>query len=207
MYDQTKKSSAVHNICKFMSLKNDSVVRTMSMLEYDFCFHAEYNPPIVRYESQPHGFEYYFNGRYCRYTPDFQLFDSIDTPSLIEVKHSSQILKPDFRARFREKQLVAKAEYGKKLILVTEKQIRTGFLLSNLKLLHGYSGIRTITDIQKHVLQFVQANRSVTLHHLSHQLKISPDETLTAALCWLSSGEIQTDFNQKKFDLENSVWC
>lgn len=74
MFDQTKKSSHVHNICKFMSLKNDSVVRTMSMLEYDFCFHAEYNPQIVRYESQPHGFEYYFNGRYCRYTPDFQVF-------------------------------------------------------------------------------------------------------------------------------------
>ncbi|WP_428198688.1 TnsA endonuclease N-terminal domain-containing protein [Aliivibrio kagoshimensis] len=62
---------------------------------------------IVRYESQPQGCEYHFNGRYCRYTPDFQLFDAMDTPSSVEVKHSSQILKTDFRARFKEKQLVA----------------------------------------------------------------------------------------------------
>jgi hypothetical protein len=36
MYDQTKKASYVHNIRKFMSLKNDSVLRTMSVLEFDF---------------------------------------------------------------------------------------------------------------------------------------------------------------------------
>ena len=36
MYDQTKKSSHVHNIRKFMILKNDAVVRTTSALEFDF---------------------------------------------------------------------------------------------------------------------------------------------------------------------------
>ncbi|WP_047048037.1 TnsA endonuclease N-terminal domain-containing protein, partial [Vibrio mexicanus] len=143
MYDQTKKSSAVHNICKFMSLKNDSVIRTMSILEFDFCFHAEYNPKVARYESQPFGFEYLFNGRTCRYTPDFQLFNDSDNGTLVEVKHSSQTTKEDFRVRFAEKQRVAKKDHQKKLILVTEKQIRAGFFLSNLKLLHGYSGLRT----------------------------------------------------------------
>ncbi|MBF4436914.1 endonuclease, partial [Vibrio anguillarum] len=55
MFDQTKKSSHVHNICKFMSLKNDAVVRTLSILEFDFCFHLEYNPNIKSFTSQPFG--------------------------------------------------------------------------------------------------------------------------------------------------------
>lgn len=62
MYDQTKKSSHVHNIRKFMSLKNDAVVRPLSILESDFCFHHEYNPDVKGYIYQPHGFYYYFNG-------------------------------------------------------------------------------------------------------------------------------------------------
>lgn len=71
MYGQTKKASYVHNIRKFMSLKNDSVVRTMSVLEFDFCFHLEYNPDVKSHCSQPESFHYLYNGRRCRYTSDF----------------------------------------------------------------------------------------------------------------------------------------
>ncbi len=58
MFDQTKKSSYVQNICKFMSLQNDTVVRTLSILEFDFCFHLEYHPNIKSFTSQPFGFHY-----------------------------------------------------------------------------------------------------------------------------------------------------
>lgn len=107
MFDQTKKSSHVHNICKFMSLKNDAVVRTLSILEFDFCFHLEYNPNINSFTSQPFGFHYQFNNRKCRYTPDFLAIGHNEQSTFFEVKHSSQILKPDFRERFEEKQRVA----------------------------------------------------------------------------------------------------
>lgn len=207
MYDQTKKSSAVHNICKFMSLKNDSVIRTMSILEYDFCFHAEYNSKVVRYESQPFGFEYLFNGRMCRYTPDFQLFSESGSGTLVEVKHSSQTSKSDFRLRFAEKQSVAKKDHQKKLILVTEKQIRTGFFLSNLKLLHGYSGLRTVTPLQIRLLQVIRDRSFVVLSDVAKELNISEDQTVTAALCWLASGDIKTDLKASNFGLRSHVWC
>jgi len=44
MYVRTLKQSQVKNISKFMSLKNDSIIRTESMLEFDMCFHLEYSP-------------------------------------------------------------------------------------------------------------------------------------------------------------------
>ncbi|WP_418114072.1 TnsA endonuclease N-terminal domain-containing protein [Vibrio scophthalmi] len=207
MFDQTKKSSAVHNICKFMSLKNDSVIRTMSILEFDFCFHAEYNPKVTRFESQPFGFEYRFNGRICRYTPDFQLFNEESYSTFVEVKHSSQVSKSDFRARFAEKQRVAKHDYQKNLILVTEKQIRTGFLLGNLKLLHSYSGLRTVTPLQRSLLQVIKDKRFVVLSDVANKLSISEDQAVTSALCWLASGEIKTDLRSNSFGLSSHVWC
>ena len=34
-----------------MSLKNDAVVRTLSVLEFDFCFHLEYNVDVESFIS------------------------------------------------------------------------------------------------------------------------------------------------------------
>ncbi|MDR9827941.1 Tn7 transposase TnsA N-terminal domain-containing protein [Vibrio sp. FNV 38] len=207
MFDQTKKSSHVHNICKFMSLKNDAVVRTLSILEFDFCFHLEYSPDVKEYVSQPRGFYYYFNGRKCRYTPDFSASDHQGQSSLIEIKHSSQILKPDFRERFAEKQRVAFEEQGKRLILVTEKQVRVDPILSNLKLLHRYSGLHTVTRVQKLVLEFIQRKKKVQLWEVSKHLELTEHETLISTLCWLSAGRLKTDLRSAEFSLNNYVWC
>ncbi len=69
-----------------MSLKNDAVVRTLSILEFDFCFHLEYNANIKSFTSQPFGFHYQFNNRKSRYTPDFLITDHNEQLTLFEVK-------------------------------------------------------------------------------------------------------------------------
>ncbi|WP_281544935.1 TnsA endonuclease N-terminal domain-containing protein [Grimontia sp. SpTr1] len=206
MFDQTNKASFVHNIRKFMSLKNDAVVRTMSVLEYDFCLHLEYNPDVHSYVSQPDGFFYHFNGRKCRYTPDFQVFDSAGTSAFFEVKHSSKISSPDFKARFEKKARVAD-ELGHPLVLVTEKQIRLDPIINNLKLLHRYSGLHTITEIQKSVLAYVRKRGEVKLYQVADELGISEHETLICSLCWISSKKINADLRQEPFSLNTLVWC
>jgi hypothetical protein len=190
-----------------MSLKNDAVVRTLSILEFDFCFHLEYNPDVTRYISQPHGYLYQFNGRKCRYTPDFLVDGSKGRSTFVEVKHSSQIFKTDFRERFAEKQRVAYEEHGRRLLLVSEKQIRIDPIYSNLKLLHRYSGLRTVTNVQKLVLEFIQRKQKVQLLEVSNYLGLQEHETLVATLCWLSSGRVQTDFKSSNFNLNSYVWC
>nr|WP_240314448.1 Tn7 transposase TnsA N-terminal domain-containing protein [Vibrio tetraodonis] len=190
-----------------MSLKNDAVVRTLSILEFDFCFHLEYNVDVESFISQPTGFYYKFNQRQCRYTPDFLAIDQNKQSTFFEVKHSSQILKPDFRARFKEKQNVTLQEFDRRLILVTEKQIRLGPVLTNLKLLHRYSGMRTITKFQKQVLAYVQGKGMVKLQEIAHYFELSEAETLVATLPWVSSGHVQTDYKSAGFGLDTYVWC
>lgn len=207
MYDQTKKSSHVHNIRKFMSLKNDAVVRTMSVLEFDFCFHLEYNPDIKSFSSQPFNLSYCFNGRNCRYTPDFLVTDNDGKDFIVEVKHSSQISKPDFKVRFAEKKRYALENHSYYLQLITEKQIRINPILNNLKLLHRYSGLHTVTEAEKFVLNYIKRKNKVQLYDISEALGLSEHETMITTLCWLSSGKIKTDLTKDSFGLTSYVWC
>jgi hypothetical protein len=207
MYDQTKKASYVHNIRKFMSLKNDSVVRTMSVLEFDFCFHLEYNPDVKSFSSQPESLYYIHNGRRCRYTSDFLVEGQNGQSSLIEVKHSSKINNPEFRARFAAKRKTSDECYGLDLRLITEKQIRINPILNNLKLLHRYSGLHTVTEIEIFVLKYIQSKKKVQLRDISLDLGISEPEVIISSLCWLSSGKIKTDLRNADFGPDNYVWC
>lgn len=127
--------------------------------------------------------------------------------TFFEVKHSSQILKPDFRERFEEKQRVALSEFNRRLVLVTEKQIRMGPTLDNFKLLHRYSGLRTVTEFQKRVLAFIQRKQMVKLQEVSLYFGLSEQDTLISTLPWLSSGHVKTDLNTIGFGLETCVWC
>nr|WP_283234988.1 TnsA endonuclease N-terminal domain-containing protein [Pseudoalteromonas phenolica] len=52
------------------------------------------------FEAQPLGFEYKFDGKICRYTPDFLITLHEKSQKYVEVKPYSKIANPEFRARF-----------------------------------------------------------------------------------------------------------
>ncbi|CAH8241965.1 hypothetical protein VAE122_3160001 [Vibrio aestuarianus] len=91
--------------------------------------------------------------------------------------------------------------------MVTEKQIRIDPIFSNLKLLHRYSGLHTVTKVQKSVLGFIQRKQKVQLREVSEYLGLSEHETLISTLCWLSSGRVRTDIRSSDFGLNSYVWC
>lgn len=65
-----------------------------STLEFDACFHNEYNDSIESYGSQPEGFYYDFLGKRLPYTPD-SLIRYIDgTMKFHEYKPYSKISDP-----------------------------------------------------------------------------------------------------------------
>ncbi|MDO6547629.1 Tn7 transposase TnsA N-terminal domain-containing protein [Pseudoalteromonas carrageenovora] len=99
--------------------KNKSTCLVESSLKFDACFHFEFSTSIVAFEAQPLGYEYEFDNRICPYTPDFLLTHTDGTQKFIEVKPQSKIADEDFRARFIEKQSIAK-QGGRDLILVTD---------------------------------------------------------------------------------------
>jgi len=59
MYNRNlRKPSPNKNIFKFASKKNHHIILCESALEFDACFHLEFSPSIVTFESQPTGIEY-----------------------------------------------------------------------------------------------------------------------------------------------------
>jgi hypothetical protein len=75
-----RKPSPNKNVFKFASTKISDVIMCESTLEFDACFHHEYNDAIESYGSQPEGFKYQFRGKILPYTPDALIayFDGVE---------------------------------------------------------------------------------------------------------------------------------
>jgi hypothetical protein len=58
-----RKPSPNKNVYKFVSSKNRCSVMCESSLEYDCCYHLEYSDDVVRYESQPKGYRFSYQGK------------------------------------------------------------------------------------------------------------------------------------------------
>ncbi|MFH6953368.1 Tn7 transposase TnsA N-terminal domain-containing protein [Pseudoalteromonas sp. XMcav1-K] len=200
------KHSRVKNLYKFASQKNKATCLVESSLEFDACFHFEYSREIKTFEAQPLGFEYQFEGRICRYTPDFLINHHEKPQKYIEVKPYSKIANPEFRARFAQKQLVAKEQIGIELILVTDKQIRVYPALDNLKLLHRYSGFQSVTGLQLSIIQLLNQWRQLTIQDLVMTLKASIGEVLASVYRLLSLGSVNSDLNTE-LTLESVIWA
>ncbi|WP_125783231.1 TnsA endonuclease N-terminal domain-containing protein [Pseudoalteromonas rubra] len=200
------KHSRVKNLYKFASQKNKTTCLVESSLEFDACFHFEYSREIKTFEAQPLGFEYEFDDRTCRYTPDFLITHHEKPQKYIEIKPYCKIANPEFRARFAQKQLVAKEQMGIELILVTDKQIRVYPTLDNLKLLHRYSGFQSLTDLQLSIIQLLNQWRKLTIQDLVMTLKASIGEVLASVYRLLSLGSVNSDLNTE-LTLESVIWA
>ncbi len=108
MYNRNlRKLSPVKNIYKFISVKNDVVIMCESSLEFDTCFHLEYNPDVVCFKSQPTGFEYTLEGTPHRYTPGFLVSYYHSQANLLEIKPFDKTLSPEFKHEFKGKKQAA----------------------------------------------------------------------------------------------------
>lgn len=161
-----RKPSPIKHVRKFASAKVNQTIMCESPLEFDACFHHEYNDSIERFESQPEGFYYDFEGEKRPYTPDMlvKFFDG--TLKFHEYKPYDMTFDPTFKAEFLAKKAAAQS-LGVDLILVTDRQIRVYPLLNNLKILHRYSGVYGLSSIQSDLLNILIAKGKVSLNDLA----------------------------------------
>lgn len=96
----------------------NTVYTVESSLAFDTSFHPQYSPDVESLEAQPQGFYCDFEGKSCRYTPDFRMKDSKQGERFIKGKLITKTLQSDFRLRFKIKQERAN-ELGIQLLLVT----------------------------------------------------------------------------------------
>jgi len=183
----------------------NTVYTVESSLEFDACFHFEYSPNIIQYEAQPLGYKYQFEGKVLPYTPDFKTIVIGNVEAFIEIKPRSKTIDSDFKARFKAKQTAA-LELGKSLVLITEQQIRVSPILSNLKLLHRYSGFQQFTPLQLKLLSLVRSIGILTVLQLCEQLYLSIRELMASVIGLISHGALLTDLSQGDFGIQSIVW-
>ncbi|WP_175488787.1 TnsA endonuclease N-terminal domain-containing protein [Modicisalibacter muralis] len=182
------------------------VLTVESSLEFDVCFHFEYTSSISSYEAQPEGFYYSFQGKQRPYTPDFLVIDKVYGSKFIEIKFYSELEDEEFREKFRCRQKSA-LDHGLPLLLVTDEKIRITPVLSNLKLLHRYSGLKSLTPLHLTMLDIVRKSGKVRVRDLAQETGQPSSLVLSSVISWLAVGEINSDLSAAKLGVDSIVWC
>jgi hypothetical protein len=185
-----RKPSPNKNVYKFVSSKNRCSVMCESSLEYDCCYHLEYSDDVVRYESQPKGYRFSYQGKEHPYTPDFLVHKKDGTSYFLEVKPLSKTFSSEFQDMFRQKQAVAIA-LGTSLLLVTERQIRDSAYLANLKLLHRYNGCIENSEHLESIWAVLNQSISIRIKSLSTLLNLSTGEILASVFRLIGLGRVK----------------
>ncbi|KMT67003.1 TnsA endonuclease N-terminal domain-containing protein [Catenovulum maritimum] len=193
MYERVIQKSTCKNINKFSSQKCNRIMRVESCLEYDACFHFEFASQITAFKEQPLGFKYELNGKSHSYTPDFIVRIRTGEEIFYEVKPYGLTISDEFRLKFQAMQ-AASLTLGKKLELITDKQIRQAPLLNNLKLLHRYQRIHNyLSQFQKQLLKLITAAEKFKLSDLIEKTNTSFSEIIPSIADLLAKDILQSN--------------
>jgi TnsA endonuclease N terminal len=122
----------------FPSLKNGCLVKYESTIERDFLFFLEYEYTVQRYEMQPLVIsEIGPDGKSHRYTPDV-LVERTSGRTLVECKPAALIDEDRTKRQIALGQMWADSN-NCDFVVITDKDLRTGFRLANLKYLWRYA--------------------------------------------------------------------
>ncbi|MBW0298743.1 hypothetical protein B4P00_21475 [Shewanella xiamenensis] len=201
-----RKPSPNKNVFKFASAKVSETIMCESSLEFDACFHHEYNDCIEMFGSQPEGFYYYFEGKRLPYTPDSIVHFIDGTVKFHEYKPYSKTFDPTFRAKFVAKKAAAQS-LGADLILITERQIRVNPILNNLKILHRYSGVYGLNEIQIELLKLIKKTGKISVNDVAAKQSLTLGETRSHLYSLIHKGLIKVNLKQDDLDCNPAVWC
>ncbi len=172
-------------------------------LEKDCCYHFEYDPDVVRYESQPEGFYYDYNGKKLPYTPDFLATYLDGTFEYVEVKPHSKTLSKTFKQEFSARKDAAN-QRGFRLVLVTDKQIRNGNYLKNSELVHRYSGCISGDELVSRVYSYLISQSTVQISDLASSIGESVGRVFASVLRLVAVGKACVDLDAARLS-ENTI--
>jgi hypothetical protein len=120
-----------------------------SLLERDFIYLLDYDQEVEWFEEQPLTIEYRHEGKTLHYTPDFHLLER-GRDVLIECKPDRFVDQDVNRHKF----VVARdwcLQRSWQFRVVTDRQVRAGFRLQNIKLLTRYARQSVSPDLRGRV--------------------------------------------------------
>lgn len=146
-----------HKVIGFsFSYKMNGLIPWESTLERDWLLHLEANPSIRMIYSQPDTFDYYHEGKWHRYTPDFEVHwkDQSRLVTIYEVKSDEVAADATFKSKANAIGLRL-ATLGYEYIVVDSKLIRSGNQLANLNFLKHYVDVFVTQRDRQHIANFL----------------------------------------------------
>lgn len=145
MYKPARKISnraTRKNTGYFPSIKNGRSVAFESLLERDYIYLLEFDNDVISYKEQPTKISYKIMDRTYHYTPDF-LVQRNNKMQLIEIKPKSKLEKllsdSLTNKRYEAAAFYCKSNNYDEFKIVTDEEIRSGYILENIKTLFHYS--------------------------------------------------------------------
>ncbi|MDA2136740.1 MULTISPECIES: TnsA endonuclease N-terminal domain-containing protein [Bacillus cereus group] len=130
-----------------------------SLLERDFIKLLEFDCNVVFYESQPLCIQYRYEGRAYRYFPDFKVITRDLHTYLYEIKPKERIKDSDNLVKFEVGKMYCEQQ-GWIYSIMTEDDIRKGYLIENLDKLMVIKEAQTNNSIMKYVSDYMEKHKN-----------------------------------------------
>ena len=150
---------------KFPSKKNRTMIYWESLLERDYIKTLEFNPEVIRFESQPIEIEFWFQGKKRRYFPDFLVTLRTEEVYLVEVKPEKKVEDEENKIKAQVGEMYCK-EQDWIFKVVTEKDIRQGYFLENFDFLENYKEEWTNIRGRQYLQRLYSDNKPCTIAEL-----------------------------------------
>lgn len=142
-------------IGKFPSFKMKRAIQFESTLERDYLYLLDYAADVTFFEEQPLLVEYQHDGKARRYTPDFHIVQC-GRNILAECKPAALVNTDENQRKFAAARQLCDAR-GWEFKIVTDAELRSGFRLSNVKLLWRYAGYAVRPEMKGRIHALVQS--------------------------------------------------
>jgi hypothetical protein len=139
----------------FASYKVRRSVAYESLLECDYLWLLDFEEDVAAFEEQPLTIDYTHEGKTHRYTPDFRVRQA-GRDLLVECKPLALVDTDDNRRKFAAAEAWC-AVHGYLFRVVTEREIRSGFRLENVKFLTQFARHPVAPEVRAQVLAVLAA--------------------------------------------------
>jgi hypothetical protein len=178
---QSRKIKAKKNISSSrgysLSRKVGDMIPWESTIEKDFIKLLEFDPNVEYYESQPLVINYAFKGKVKEYYPDFKVVTKDNYVRIYEVKDSRQKKLEENIIKYKVGEqycLERKWTYH----VITEEDIRHGFLLDNLNDIYDVIDHPRNTNIERKIINTLMKHKEASIKQLQEEHQDVPEEII-----------------------------
>ena len=137
----------------FPSLKMGRMIAFESSIERDLIHLLDFEQEVTWFAEQPLTIVYQHEGKRCKYTPDFHLLRN-GQYVLVECKPEGRVQVAENQRKFAAARAWCAAQ-GWIFEVITDRQLRTGYRLQNIKLLTQFARYDIGVGIQQRIRTFL----------------------------------------------------